>query len=469
MKRRAPLFLGSLVALVGIGLIRQCHTGPVPAPPVEFKTLDPLVRQLITKELERVGRWRRFGNAWQRMGMVYEANGLFGDAALCYERALALEPGDAKTLHRLACVQERTGDLLLAADTMTLATRADESYPPSWWRLAVWRLDLGELDEASVALERAGELTPDDDAVHFGVVRLHLARKAADAAVATIQARGLLEGQDAAYAQHLLAIARRMQGDLEGAEEAQKSADGRKQQFSDPWGREMQSWRTGYATMRIKAGRDVKAGRFAEAERLLKAVLEYEPSDVRSLNMLAVSRLEQGDAGSALALLEQLLSIEPGHYGGTINYVRALLRERSIEPGALQAANVSLREAIAARPKNIDGWRMLAALEKRRARPEQLIEVLDQASMLDHSATDLRLKAAYEVLKLARFDDALERFRTLQREHPELTEAWFGEVLSLVHAQRAPDARRALEQLSSRPDADPERLLKLRQSVGSMR
>ena len=469
MKRRAPLFLGSLIVLVGLGMWRQCFTGPVPVPPVDFETLDPLVRQLITKELARIKRWRRFGDAWQRMGMVYEANGLLGDAALCYEHALTLEPGDARALHRLACVQERFGDLSLAADTMSLAAQADASYAPSWWRLALWKLDLGDLDGASAALDHASELSPDDPAVHFGMVRLQLARRSADEAIATLQRKGLLEGPDAAYAYHLLAIARRLQGDLEGVEIAQASAEGRKLQFSDPWGREMRRWSTGYATMRLKAGRDVQAGRYAEAERVLEEVLAYDASDVRSLNMLAVCRLQQGDGQGALALLEQLFLLEPGHYGGTINYVRALLRERAVEPDILRDANVRLRGAIAVRPKNIDGWRVLAALEERSKRPEQMIEALDHAIALDRMATDLRLKAAYAMVKLGRFNDALERFRTLQEEHPDLTEAWFGEVTSLLYAQRAEDAHRALEQLSRRPDADPQRLSKLRQTVGSMR
>ena len=55
------------------------------------------------------------------------------------------------------------------------------------------------------------------------------------------------------------------------------------------------------------------------------------------------------------------------------------------------------------------------------------------------------------------------------QKHPDATEAWFGEVMTLLRAQRADGARTALEALSNRADADPRRLSKLREDVAAMR
>ncbi|MAB80467.1 MAG: hypothetical protein CMJ89_14030 [Planctomycetes bacterium] len=470
MSRRSILVVAALLLSAGGGgYLAYQRAGPMPKPPADIETLDPLLRRRIEQELVRVGNRRRSTPAWRRLGMVYEANALYGDAARCYEHILSERPNDGESLHRLARVQERMGDLSRARSTMERSALAEPGYAASWCRLALWSLDLGEHEAGAAALEKARALTPDDPTIHFIDVRLALARRSPDTAISLLERGGLLEGAQAPYGFHLLSNARRQAGDIEGAAAAHAKGDGSRLRFSDPWTQEMQRWQTGYAAMRRSAGRHVLAGRFAVAQQLLEQVLAEDPLDVRSLNMLAVCRIEQGDPGAAMEILTRLLAIDPVHHDGALNFVRALLRHGSADGEVSRAAFERLQRALELRPSESMGWRLMASLEEALGRPDESLEAMERAMALEPAATDIRLKAGYTELKKGAFDDALERFRGLKETHPELTEAWFGEVATLVYAGRASAARTALEELSQRSDADPERLAQLASAVAGLR
>jgi tetratricopeptide (TPR) repeat protein len=465
--RRRIVLLALLLLLAGavLGWLRYQRTGPPPARPADFETLDPLVQGLLEEELAHVSHWRRSASAWLRLGMAEEANALYGEAERCYEQSLHLRPGHAKTLHRLACVQERLGDLAEAADTMARAAEADPSEPVSWWRLAGWRIDLGQLEEAEAALEHARTLAEAEPAVAFARVRLALAKRAPEEAVRLLRDEGLLDGGHAPYARHLLAAALRQQGDLEGAARASVEADGRGPLLADPWTLEVQQFETGYAALRLRAGRDVQARRFAEAERRLAEILEHDPADVRSLDMLAICRLEQGDARGALELAQRVLALQPEHYEGTTVYVRALLAQSNVAPEVLREASERLARVQAARLDEPGGWRLRAMLASALREPVEELAALERAIALDPGAPELRLRAGYKAVELGRFDEALARFLELQREPSAPTEAWFGEVMARLRAGDLSGAREALERLSQRADADPQRLRTLQESL----
>lgn len=470
MSRNQLSFVVLGVVLAGVGLFLYARSGPVPVLPADLAALDPLVRRRIEEEVGNVSRRRRSSDAWLRLGMVYEANGLFGDAARCYEQVLVASPAHAKALYRLASAEERLGDLARAAETMTRAAEADPTHAASWWRLAWWRIELGELEPAASALARAEALAPADPAVRLAQVRLRIARGLPGEAIALLEDQGLLRGEQASHAQHLLAMALRRQGDLEGAAEAQARSDGRKLSFSDAWDLEMQQQVTGHAALLLRAGRDVQVGRYAEAQRALEEVVAARAApDAGTLNMLAVCRLELGDAAGALVLLRRVLTREPDHRDGAINLVRALLRQGTKEPGVLTEAQERLLRVVAGRPDDGGAWRALAALAEARGQPAEALVALDRAGELDPAATDVRLKAAYVALQLRRFEQALARFQDLQERTPELTEAWFGTVATLIHAERTDEARAALERLAQRPDADPRRLAQLSESLEAKR
>ena len=458
---RGSLALLAVVVLSGWVYLFYQRTGPVPDPPAELASLDALLVEAIEEELANVGANRRSLEAWRRVGLTYEANALFADAERCYERTLELWPEDGRTYYQLACVRERSGDLERAVEAMRRACELAPDYGGAWSRLAAWNLDLGEIEPAERALERARELLGEDDVVRLLEVRLALARRDAEGALALLGREGVLSGDDG-YAYHLLSVARRQTGDLEGAEEAHAKGQGSRLAFSDPWSLEMMGMQRGYAAMRRTAARHVQTGRYESAWGLLEQVLENDPNDVRSLNMQAVCAMEMGDNARALELLERVFALEPEHHDGSLNYTKALLRSGTKKEEYVVQAERRLTTALAKRPTDVSGWRLLITLEEHRGRPDLALAALDRLLELEPQATDVRLKGAYLSLTLQRFDDALTRFRDLQERSPDLGEAWLGEATVLVYAGRKAEATELLEKLVGRAGIDAARIAKLR-------
>ncbi len=437
------------------------RTGPAPRAPAELAALDPLLQERLEDELARVSLRRRSAAAWLRLGMVFEANALQGDAARAYARALELGPGDARTLLRMACVQERLGDLEAAAQALARAAQAAPERASTWLRLAWWRLDLGRFDEAAQAFERARKLSPDDPLVGLMAARIALEEGRAEDARALLEQGGHLRGRQASFAHHLLSIAHRQAGDFAAAAEAQARSTDQRVAFGDPWDAQVSAFQAGYAALRVRAGRDVLGGRYEAAEEALRQVLAYEPDDLRSLSLLATCRLERGDPTEALELLEAVLRKDPGHFGARLNVALVLLRSKGAEPGALAQAHAGLAAALNERPSDARGWRVLAAVAEALGSPSDVLSALDRAVALDPTATDLRLKAA----GLAPPADALVRFRTLFEEAPELLEAGYGEVAALLELGQREEARAALARLSTRPGVSSARLGALRAAL----
>lgn len=467
MTRRLIIGLAIVIVLGAAAYFMYNRTGMVPIRPAEFSELDPLVQQRLDDEIARAN-WRRHSPAaWLRLGMMFEANGLLGNAAGCYEHALSLRPDDARALHRLACVHERFGDLDRAVGLMERSAEHDPSNLGTWWRLLWWRTDLGDHDGAVEAYTAASAINATSPAVQLGAVRLDLAQHQPSRAIARLEDANLLEGTHAPFAHHLLAVARRQQGDRDAAGAAHAHSDGTRPRFSDPWTDEMQAMQTGYAAMRLVAGADVRAGRYADAERNLKTIIDHDPNDIRSLNMLAVCRIKRGDPAGAIPILRDALKLQPAHFGTAVNFARAVLDlpKDSVTPELRNEAFERLLDVTEARPDDANGWRMLAALAEARATVQPMIAALDRVAVLEPHASDVRLKAAYATLRLGHTNSALQRFRGIQHDFPDETEAWFGIVTTFAHAQRIADARAALEELARRPDADPQRLAQLRAAI----
>lgn len=467
MKKAALLLFLAAAASVA-GYFAYQRSGPPPVLPAAPDGLDPLVRELVESGAAHVDARRRSAEARLRLGMAYEANGLYGEASACYEQLLALDPRDARARHRLACVEERTGDLARAVETMSLAVEADPEYAGSWARLAWWLVDLGETERAAEALDEARRRMPDAPEVRFVEVRLALAERDAEGAIERLEGGRLLEGADAAYGHYLLSLARRQLGDLEGAADAHARSDGSRFSFSDPWTREMLAFQTGYAAMRVRASRAVAAGDYGRAEPALREIVAHDPRDARSLNLLGACRLGRGDLDEAASLFERVLEVDPGDYSATVNAARVELRRRPPDATALAAAYERVGQAVERRPRDASGWRVLATLADELERPGEVVTALDRAIALEPEAPELPLKAAYTEVVLGRFDAALARFRAAQSRWPEEDEAWFGELTALVYAGRAAEARDALRTLADRPGLDAERVHQLRAAVARM-
>ena len=97
---------------------------------------------------------------WVEQGIAHNNAGELADAAICFERALALDPGSIPALHGRAAMHHLAGD---HADAMALCDEVLTQAPghaQAWITRAVAARALGNLDDALQAFRRAVELQP---------------------------------------------------------------------------------------------------------------------------------------------------------------------------------------------------------------------------------------------------------------------------------------------------------------------
>jgi tetratricopeptide (TPR) repeat protein len=161
--------------------------------------------------------------AWGRLGAVFDAHGLDGHAAACYERAMQLDPGDFRWVYFLGIVRDVLGappdeaiELLRAA--AALAPR----YPPVHARMADVLARAGRWAEAQTVYEHVLELAPDYPIARRGLGQALLARGDAAAAAGQLEyAIRLRDGDRGTYAALAQAYARLgREGDARAAAEA---------------------------------------------------------------------------------------------------------------------------------------------------------------------------------------------------------------------------------------------------------
>jgi hypothetical protein len=105
------------------------------------------------------------------------------------------------------------------------------------------------------------------------------------------------------------------------------------------------------------------AGRFAEAERLYRGILQSRPDDPGVGNALALALKDQGRLEEAEAVFRRITAIGPGYAAAHSNFGNILFVQ-----GRLEEAEASYRRALELRPDMADALRNLALVVVGRGR-----------------------------------------------------------------------------------------------------
>ncbi len=98
-----------------------------------------------------------------QLGDLYFESDDFIQAAVQYEKALALAPDDADTYNDLGLAYHYTGRTPLAVETLRKGIEADPGYQRIWLTLGFVLVSSGQGPQAKEALQRAVELNPTND------------------------------------------------------------------------------------------------------------------------------------------------------------------------------------------------------------------------------------------------------------------------------------------------------------------
>lgn len=412
--RRRIWLLGGLAVALGAVIVSTSSVyrsdvsslRKLPAPNTDG--MEAPVAARIRDVLQSVRRESTSDEAWGRMGMVFQAHGLWDDALVCYEEAARLDDGDYRWQYfpammkaerdpaaavsalrraldrtqptaamyvRLGEAHAATDDALPAGDAYKAALRIDPRSAHALLGLGQLALKANDLDRAVERLQSAVQLIP-------GFGQAHLALSAA-----------YRRAGDADLANQHAAIARQCEG-VTLLRDPLVTAVGRE----------------GVSSVH-RVGRGVlyaEAGRSAEAIEEFKAALELKPGDFEVCDRLGLVYLSIGRAQEAEPLLRRVVELTPA------------------DPRA--HCNLGLSLAQVGRLDEALGYYVQAA----GLRPDDERVVLGLADVLH---------------RLGRFDEAAERYRGALRIAPDNGEAHFNFAILLLGLETDDSVGQAVEQL----------------------
>jgi arylsulfatase A-like enzyme/Tfp pilus assembly protein PilF len=192
-------------------------------------------------------------------------------------------------------------------------------------------------------------------------------------------------------------------------------------------------------------------GEVDAAEELLRTAVRVDAMHITSRFALARLLSDQGRMGEAVALLEDMLQIQPGHPA-------ALAMLGNIQLTDPASAKAYLEEAVRLDPSRFEPMVNLGLVYIQLGYPEQAEGTLRRALALREGDLSCRNNLAIALTLQGRLDEAATELRDLVAEHPDFAEAYNNLALVLERQGRAAEAeaavRRALELDPSRPDAN---------------
>ena len=312
-------------------------------------------------------------------------------------RALEIAPSDPNATLILGSALRRQGRAVEAIAVLEPLVRAFPRADPSRYELGMSLADVGQVDTAIESLRTATNLNPSNP-------------DAWRALGALLFDQGDARGADAAFTAHHRALVR------------------------DP--------------ILKPAAEALYAGRPAEAEAMLRPIVDARPGDVMALTLFAEALSQRGKHLDAAFTLERVLALAPNNELVRFRLARELYREQNP-----QEAQKHLELLIDADPTNPSYRNSMAGVLALAGDYDRAIEFYESvlASHPKHPATWINYAHALRVV--GRAPDAMDAYRHALVLDPSLGEAYLG-LANLKNASVSGTELQVMRNLAARPDLD---------------
>jgi tetratricopeptide (TPR) repeat protein len=313
--RRVAAGVGVAAVLLAAGAAVVFWRPRPPAPPVspdvDLTGADPAVVALVESARAAVGRAPGSGDAWGRLGMVLAAHGIYPESVVCLTEAQRCDPGEPRwpyfrgVIVALGDPESAVPHLRRAVELFELGADAPRL------RLAEVLLGQARTDEAEELFRQVLARDPGSPRAHLGLGRAaylradwagslaHL-RRAADSALTQQRARSLL------------AEVERRRGAADAAEREQRVAADLPPDPEplDPVLEELERFRVGRQARLARASTRLKQGRAAEAVALLGELVRDYPDSTSAWLGLGRALVQQGNYPAAERALRQAARLD---------------------------------------------------------------------------------------------------------------------------------------------------------------
>ena len=454
-----------LVALLAAGYLLWPYLTPAPEVvyPSATSQLDPAVAALVDVLTEQAAADPRNAAVHGELGMAYEANGLWPEAARSYQHAAKLDNKDINwQLHR-AVAERQAGNFEDALALLASLARKNPGSAVIQNHYGEALLEAGNLEQAEKTFRTLVQLSPGNAQGYVGLGDIMIQQGAGTEAVQVLeQAVSLNPGYKQAH--YLLGRAYNMVGrEVEAAAALARGVEAKIQYLPDALSQKIASHTVNVSGRISQASAMMNAGNAQQAARLLEESYIYHNTDVMLLNTLASAYLKTRRLDDAHRLLNRARDLDADQFFTYLNLYTWALRS-----GDSETALAYADEAITRAPDRDDTHLARAQALTELGRLPEALESATRAMEIDGNKAGNHGLVADINARLGNLDQAGQHFETALELDANLLPALVG-LANIRIQQTNPGTARELLQRAQQIAPNHPRVQQLANQLQNLR
>ncbi len=404
-------------------------------PTVEWARMEPQVVAKLQNARLAVLRERRSPVLWGRLGMIFHAHDFTGEAKVCYSHAMELSPTEYRWPYLIALTLYKD----FVKESVEYFERAVKLAPKNaaaYTNFGDTLAQLGEKERAREQYRIALQLDPRCNLAMYGLGQLSFLEGNPRQALEHLMAAAKIAPQHGELHKLLAQIYHRL-----GEKEKAELEDLRAQAHplftwpEDPVVEAVQAEAVNSRHYALRGRNLTEAGRFSEAEKYLRRVLEIRPATSDDYINLGVVLFHLKKEAEAIEQYQLALKLDPlgPHVHNRLGIAYA-------ETGQLQLAAKHLLEAIRLDPSYADAYNNFGYLCDREGRLDQAMEYYFEALRFKPALVRAHANIANALGVQGKIDEAIVHWRKANAIHPEDPSVLFDLTLALNQRGRHQEA-----------------------------
>lgn len=448
------------MAVLAVLLLGACGDGVGEPPTVPLDSADADLAQLIDGALASAQSLPASAEMRGRLGMAYEVNDFYAEAAQAYTQAETLDPADFRWPYFQAVLMAESGDFESALPILDRALALDAGYVPAWLYRGTWLNALARFEEARTAFRLAHELGAADHA-DAGIGRALIGEKRHQDALAILEPLVVRVQHPQPY--RLLGRVYQALGRIDDAKIAMaRGKEAGPMTWPDPLQRQKWQFEASLGRKLMHAERLLEAGRYEESVRVLEEIRARGIAEDAVFINLSLAYGRGGDVERALDVAREGFEASPTYRFH--NVFAGIYQANGDEDQALE----HLRQSIEQHEPQVWPYERMADLLMERERYAEALAAVDKA--LGYGAEyPERLHYTAGLLEgvRERWPQAVARFESATVLDAAFTMAYVYLGRSLAEMGRFEEARTALA-WAERLATHPEELASARQRLAAL-
>ncbi|MDG2423067.1 MAG: tetratricopeptide repeat protein [Phycisphaerales bacterium] len=400
---------------------------PAPPRPANQEVVQGEVLKAINQQLAAIEANPADLAARIQLAKIYQANELPGESIQTWQQIIQASPGEARQWYWLALAFEENGNYEEAISAAARSRELDSTIAPSYWRPAIWELDMGRPEKAEPLARESLRLDPNNAGGYVALARTLVALGRVEEAISILEQ---LRGMSAhPYILYLLGQAHQRAGNKNQADAYFANGEANQPEYPDPWNDEINDAAQGLDATMNRIDRHLERGELDQASAVIASGQETWPTDVNLIHRRSEVYRLRGNTSRWILELKKALRLDEENAATHLNLSIAYLQSKK--------QSLAFNHAVAAAKYNPllpQAHLQVARLFLIQDNTDRAVLALDEAFRLGIQDPKERLHYAHVLLRTGRFQEAerhAQQVTTVDSSNPF---AW-GVLAETRHAQ----------------------------------